>query len=167
MVEQGRTDPKISKTKSVADLRLESRVANATRDHSESASCSSLIRDLNHDAEVQFCFRSRKYPGTTMPKQNKNFSAPARSRSLHNGMQKMMHSQSFVSAVGQEGARTSRLQSKRILTATSQSPCLFIIIFLPHSTIVTSPSVSLSLPSPVHHHGLLVALRSRCSRARA
>ena len=41
-------------------------------------------------------------------------------------MQKMMHSQFVVSAVGQDGARTLRLQSKRILTAMSQSPCLFI-----------------------------------------
>lgn len=41
-------------------------------------------------------------------------------------MQKMMHSHSVVSAVGQDGARTLRLQSKRILTVTSQSPCLFI-----------------------------------------
>ena len=40
-----------------------------------------------------------------------------------------MHSQSFVSAVGQEGARTFCLQSKRILTATSQSPCLSFLSF--------------------------------------
>ena len=53
------------------------------------------------------------------------FSASARSRSLH-GYAKMMHSQFVVCAVGQDGARTQRLQSKRILKATSQSPCLFI-----------------------------------------
>ena len=77
MVEQGRTDQKISKTKSVADLRVESRVANTTRDHSESASCSALNRELNNDAEVQFCFRSRKYPGVARAKRNENFSASA------------------------------------------------------------------------------------------
>ena len=71
-------------------------------------------------------------------------------------MQKMMHSQFVVSAVGQDGARTLRLQSKRILTAMSQSPCLFIIAaslddchrtVRPRSRRPLCRSVSLSLRS--------------------
>ena len=70
----------------------------------------------------------------------------------------MMHSQLVVCAVGQDGARTQRLQSKRILKATSQSPCLFIIAasfnnchrpIRPRSRRPRYPSVSLSPCSPL------------------
>ena len=45
-----------------------------------------------------------------------NFFCSAKADLCMNGNTKMMHSHSFVSAVGQEGARTLILQSKRILT---------------------------------------------------
>ena len=67
-----------------------------------------------------------------------------------------MHSQFVVSAVGQDGARTQRLQSKRILTAMSQSPCLFIIDHSCFSQRLSSYR-SASLSPPSLPFGLLLA----------
>ena len=90
------------------------------------ASSSALTRELNNDREVPLSasgLGSIRAPSVQNGTQSSLLLLKA---DLCMVMQKMMHSHSVVSAVGQDGARTLRLQSKRILTVTSQSPCLFI-----------------------------------------
>ena len=132
----------LSKTKSVADLRWQSREANTTRDHWERARWFVQAFELNlrtrTSARLPSCHNLLIIPW----RDGAELYCSVSSRSLHQIMQKWCtHNLLWVQSVRKELGLLC-LQSKRMLTATSQSPCLFITH--PLTLCYFDPSLGLS-----------------------